>query len=935
MFPTRLRRTLTMTSFTILQTKIFIPPFRDDYISRPRLLEKISHGMQRKLVGLIAPAGYGKSTLMAEWCRQTRLPTAWLSLDRGHNDPITFCQYLIICLQTILPDIGESILYTLNSPNPPLPLAMLTSLVNEIIIQKQDIALILDDFHNINHPDVIQILQALIANQPPQFHLLIASRSDLPFSNSKLRAQGELLTLGVDDLRFSPEEISTYLQSHLGDRITSFEERVIGDRSEGWITGLHLAVLSFQNDPNIHAGIENFSGEDRFITDYLMDEVLSRQRPEVYEFLLKTCLLDKMSAPLCDHLTGYQNSQDILEELDRSGLFTIPLDNTRNWYRYHHLFAELLLHRLKHNQPDQIANIHRQAAGWFFEHNMLEEAVEHFLSAGEYTTVIDYLVGISDDMLAKGKFTLYLDWLDRIPEDLLKKYPKLVLTQVFQLWEMGSLDKYRRQLKFAEDILGSFPNDPSKLSTGEASYHGILAVIKGVYYCGGYDIKRAFPSFERALSLLPEDLTFWRGLSLGATGFCYRVQGDYGEAIRYFRQAENLSTQSGLTLIYFMYSIARVLVLYASGKLNEAIENCHSPLSMDERQRFKIPFSGLAYTVMGELLYQSSQINQAENHLKRGIDLVIRDGDVYFTARAYFNLAKVYIANGNDIAALNTMDVMMNHLHQMKAPHAALVIARSFQANIWIWCGQPGLARSWANNTEADQLAPEQYPEILGQSYFGVYCTIHEPFRYYLDIIQLTRARYEIHYGSLPEAIAITEEMIKITSSPRRFINLMQALLLNALARFKSGEKARSIQLVLQAIRQIQPEPYLQLFISEGKLMQELLALVADYLSQPDCSDPDRKYILSFLEQVHTPVPADYLPERDVQAASLLDLTPREVEVLKLLAGGISYKDTAKQLVISQNTVKTHLKRIYSKLDVANRLQAVNKAKEIGLIPNK
>jgi LuxR family maltose regulon positive regulatory protein len=836
---------------------------------------------------------------MAEWTRHTRLPVAWLSLDHSHNEAITLCEYLIVSLQSIVPEIGESILYTLNSPNPPHIQSLVHTLINEIAQYPAETALVLDDFHQITEPAVIQLFQTLIDNLPPQFHLIIASRADLPVQYSRLRAQGEVSRLSIDDLRFSPDEINHYLRSRLGSRLTSSDEQVISDRSEGWITGLHLAVLSFKNEPNPASSLANFSGEDRFITDYLMDEVLSRQPKDVYQFLLMTSILDKFTAPLCSAITGYPDCQAIIEEIDRSGMFIIPLDNTRTWYRYHHLFSELLVHRLNQHFPDQVLPIRRKAAEWLNQHQLTEEAIEQYLSANDYETVLGYLMGISDEMLAKGKFALYLDWLNRIPDAYLKNYPKLVLNRVFQLWEMSRLSQYRVQLAFAEDILNEFPQDAPDRREQYAAYHGILDVIKGVYYCGSYQVDLAFPCFERALGLLPETLPFWRGLSLGASGFCYRVNGDYANASRFFTQAENLATRGGLTLISFMYSIAQIFVLYTSGKLTQAIQKCQVLIQLDEGQRYTIPYAGLAYAVMGDLLYQTGEYAQAETRIKRGLDLVIRDGDVIFTARTFFTLARVYLAQNRPALALETIDHMLSQLQRMNAPESVMVIARAYQAFIWVYCGKGWLALRWLENTGIEQLQPARYLELLGQSYFGVYCTVHEPYDFYIHQIQLIIARVELYHGDPEKAQEILAQLSQNHFNPGRVFYQIQAMLLEAIVLEKIGQAQAACAKLLAAIHVMSPEVLLELFLAEGRPMQALLQAARNTLAAGDDAQA-----LQTIDRILSHFPADEGLPAVSPARNPYDLTRRELDVLALFANGITYAATAEKLVISKNTVK-------------------------------
>lgn len=919
-----------MTIGPILKTKFYIPHFREEYISRPQIIRLLNTGVKRSLVLIAAPAGYGKSTIMAEWVAQTQLPVAWLSLDRTHNDLITFLQYLIASLQTKFPTLGSGLLNSITYSSPPPIQSLAIEILNEIINNRQEFVLILDDFHHIQNSDVIDLVSTLINNLPPQFHMIIASRSELPFSVARLLSQGELTSLGVEELRFSSAEISLFLSSRLGGKISPNEEQIIRERSEGWITGLQMAVLSIESGNGLTAQPETFSGENRYVTDYLMDEVLARKSPEIYQFLLKTSLLDKLSASLCNGLTGFQNSQEILEELDRSGMFVIPLDATRTWYRYHHLFADLLNCRFRTQFPGQVESTHRRAAAWYFDHNFVEEAVEHSLQAKDYETVIQYLNSIADDMLAKGRFSLYLGWLDRIPDQYFANSPKLILYRVFQLWEMGDLEKYQQQIEFAERLLGPTPDISNDLDVNTATYHGILAVIKGVKYCGDYNTKQGSICFQRALSLLPENQVFWRVLSLGATGFCYRVEGNYSEASACFRQVMTLGPRSNLIFITFMYSIAQALVLLTTGKLNEAIECIKTPLGLDEKFGFNIPYAGLAYSVMGELAFQTGNLPLAEERSKRGIDLITRDGDAYSLAKCSFTLAKVYMAQGKTQAALLTMDQLFEKMDLLQPAKSAFVIARAYQANIYIDCKETELVNQWAANTGSHELIEDDFPEILGLSYFGIYCTIHEPLRQFKEFIDLTLIRHDLANGSSQNALIKIDELFSRISQPDRIALISQLRIYKALALQKIGAEDQAVEELIQVLQLVAPEPFYEFFVHEGQPMLTLLEKCKHAFCQTEGKNGESAVLFHFINEVIEKFPSVDSPQP--QGTPGFDLTPREMDVLTQVAEGFSYEETAKILSLSLNTVKTHLKRVYSKLEVENRLQAVIKAKKIGLL---
>jgi LuxR family transcriptional regulator, maltose regulon positive regulatory protein len=915
----------------VLRTKLFIPPFRSDYIPRPHLLDRINAGIKGKLIFVFAPAGYGKTTLVAEWTRQANLPTAWLSLDHTDRDPITFYQYLITCLQAIFPKLGEGILITLGSNLTAPTKNLAVALINEIFEHADDFVLVLDDFHRLTNPDVIQIIDTLISELPPQMHVIITSRSDLPFSYARMRSQGEVTTIGIDELRFQPQEISAYLHTQLGEQLNATEEEILKDRSEGWIAGLHMAVLSLQSSPDLHNNVTLFSGEDRYVSDYLIDEVLSRQNPDVYQFLIQTSILDKLTAELCNNLTGLDNSQTILEYLDRSGIFIFPLDNTRSWYRYHHLFVKLLKNRLNEQQFAKVAELHRCAAEWFGSHNYTDEAIEHWLIAEDYQRAVEYIESNLDDILALGKFSAFLNWLDRIPNDYLINHPKLILYQLFQLWEMGYLDKFYRQMQIADEMMGAMPESPTGMDPEIAGYHGILAVIKILTYAADYKVAQILEYLPRIFCFLPEEYTFWRLLALAASGFCNRVAGNNDEAARIYGQVISLANKAGAYFPYFMYSTAQAHIFLATGELTNAINSCKLPLSFDAQHNYSIPFSGLTYAIMGELLYLGGEFDTALDYTRRSIEMITNDGEEYSMMNAFFTLAKIYVAQGDPDSAIEAMDSMIHRLHEMNSPTPAIIIGQAYQANIWILCDRLESAISWTANTNINQLNRDEFPKILGSAYFGIYCTIHEPFDYYYFFIQKISAQVEFAAGNVHEALDKIDYLLSRINDKRWILLTSEIYILKALVLAQIGASGQDLA-IISAIQPLVNEPCYQIFIREGNPMRELLEVTKLHLSNKASKTEESHQILNCIDQVlgHISTKKDTMNKKSNIGIASFGLTPRENIVLQHLSHGVSYKDIAGILTLSPNTIKTHVKRIYQKMGVTNRLQAVNKARELG-----
>ena len=919
----------------LLQTKFHIPPVRRELVHRARLIDLLKTRQQHKLTLLTAPAGFGKTTLAASWLSEQECPVAWVSLDESDNDPIRFFSYVISALDGVTAvRIGQTALNLLHSSEPASPNTLLAYLINDLVNLNADLILALDDYHRIEAKEIHAALAFLLDNQPPKLHLVLISRTEPPLPLAKLRARHQLAELQTFDLRFSHDEIDQFLNQtmHLG--LSAQQVTKLGMQTEGWVTALQLVALTVANSSDAGRLIDNITGDNRYIADYLVDEVLSSQPKHVEQFLLQTSILERMNADLCNALCDRDDSQQQLEILDRANLFVTPLDDSRTWYRYHHLFAELLRNRLADQHADQVKMLHRRAAGWFFANNMIEEAIGHSLEAEDFEAVTGYLQeSIVEKILARGRFRTYLSWLERIPDAALAGYPKLVLYQVFLLWEMQDLERYRRQLALAESMLGPSPTFPDDLDGHTAAYHGILAIIKGVENCGKFATGQASSCFAQALSLLPEEYIFWRTLALGATGFCFRVEGNYNEAGQCFSQVIRLATRSNLVFLCFMYSIAQALVYLAQGRLRDAIEACQIPLTLDAEQGRNTPFAGLAYSVMGILLYLADDLPAAESHAKRGLELVTRDGDIYYMADGYYTLARIHLARGDETGALDLMDQMMARLHDMDAAQSGRIIARAYQAHIQFTCGHMDKVETWIANPGQNQLNAGQFPDILGLTYFGIYCTVHESFRDYIELINLTVARYELVAGQAQKSIAITDGLLDNYVNENRVFFKTQVLITRALALQTAGKSESAVATLIEAVKLVAPEPFVQPFVSQGRSIKTLLETAQTKLKNDSDADATNASSLAFIDQLLARLPQ---PQPTAQegspGASLTDLTPREIDVLMMLAAGVSYAEIAQRLMVSRNTVKTHLKHIYSKLDVGNRLQAINKARDFELL---
>src|SRR5437588_3044764 len=458
---------------SILATKLYLPRLRPNVVSRPRLLERLNAGLQRKLILISAPAGFGKTTLIREWVEGIERPIAWLSLDEGDNDPTRFLTYFVAALQTIAATLGEGVLGVLQSPQPPPTESILTALLNEITTLPDQFVLVLDDYHVIDAKPVDMVLTYLVEHLPPQMHLVIATREDPQLPLARLRARSHLTEVRAADLRFTASEAAAFLNQVMGLSLSAEDIAALEDHTEGWIAGLQLAALSMQGHQDVPGFIRAFAGDHRYIVDYLVAEVLERQPEGVRSFLLQTAILDRLSGSLCDAVTGQEEGNARLEALERGNFFVVPLDDQRHWYRYHHLFAEVLSARLMAEQPAQVATLHRHASAWYEQHGSVADAIRHALAAEDFGRVAD-LVELAVPAMARSRQeATVLGWLKALPDELVHCRPVLSVDYAGALLSSGQLEGVEARLRDAERWLDTTA-DKTELALAPAAEMGVV-----------------------------------------------------------------------------------------------------------------------------------------------------------------------------------------------------------------------------------------------------------------------------------------------------------------------------------------------------------------------------------------------------------------------------------------------------------------------------
>ena len=620
-----------MQAYPLLQTKLHVPPVRSDpstglrarLVLRPRLVERLERGRNLKLTLISAPAGFGKTTLVAEWVRRlseagTADGIAWLSLDEDDNDLARFLVYVVATLSEIEATIGKGVLNQLRTSPPPAE-EILTFLINVIATMPGPIILVLDDYHLIGDQAIHDALAFLLARLPRQMHLVIATREDPPLSLARLRARGQLTELRAMDLRFTPSEAAEFLNQVMGLALSAKDIAALEARTEGWIAGLQLAALALQGtistrgQQDVSGFIQSFTGSHRFVLDYLVEEVLERQPENIQTFLLQTAILDRLTAPLCDAVSGQDNGQETLESLDRANLFIVPLDNERRWYRFHHLFADLLNQRLRQAQPELIPSLHQRASEWYEQNDLADEAIEHALQAGDRARAASLMEVQSDAAWRRGEHAKLRHWLDALPLEAVRAQPRLCVYHTWYLFAGGRQDEAEAALRACEEAMDAGPD--LLTSTTPLAPRGLLSDLDRQMMRGRAAIIRAFiaayigdiPAIihhaRRALDYLPEQDLTWRRDAALALGDAQGFRGDLAAAYAARMEAAEASQAAGDDIFSLLAYLKVAITLREQGRLQRTIELCQEQLEFASRSGLlhaSVP--GGFWAIWGEVL---------------------------------------------------------------------------------------------------------------------------------------------------------------------------------------------------------------------------------------------------------------------------------------------------------------------------------------------
>jgi LuxR family maltose regulon positive regulatory protein len=884
-------------STLVLTTKLYIPPPPPKAVLRPRLIERLNEGLHRKLTLISAPAGFGKSTLVSEWVSGCGRRVVWLSLDEGDSDPTRFLTYLIAALRKIAPDIGEGVLGALQSPQPPPIEAILTTLLNEITTIPDNFILVLDDYHVIDAKPVDDALAFLVEHLPPQMRLVIATREDPPLPLARLRGRGQLTELRAADLRFTPSEAAGFLNQAMGLNLSAENISALEARTEGWIAGLQLAAILMQGSTDTTGFIESFTGSHHFVMDYLVEEVLQQQPESVQTFLLRTSILDRLCGSLCDAvlLDGAASGQETLEYLERANLFLIPLDNERRWYRYHHLFADLLRQRLHQraassvrNGKDEVAELHKRASQWYEDNGLVIEAFHHSVAANDFERTARLVQGRGIPLHFRGVVTAILDWLESLPRSALDARPSLWWKYASLLLVNGQSTGVEEKLQAAEAaIQGPEADDKTR------SFIGQIATARAVHAVSRYDVETMMAQARRALEYLPPNSLSLRANARWVMGFAYLLQGERAEGRQAIDEAISLSQAAGDTFTTILATGGLGIIQEVENQLHPAAETYRRVLLLAGEQPLQIV--GEAHLGLARIFYEWNDLDAAEQHGRQGL----------YLARQYDKVIDRYIIGEVFLARLK--------LAQGDVEGAAAILAQASQS-----------ARERNFVYRVPEIAAAQVVTLLRQG--NVAAATHLAQTHNLS---LSQARVHLAQGDTSAALPVLEQSRRQAEAKGLADELLKAMVLQAVALRAHGEKDKAAHMLADALALAEPGGFIRIFVDEGIPMARLLAEASARGTMPDYIG---KLLAAFEAEKERSAGEFPLRALSVSQPLVEPLSERELEVLQLIAQGLSNREISERLFLALDTVKGHNRKIFDKLQVQRRTEAIARARELGLL---
>ena len=901
----------------LLATKLQVPRSRPGLVKRRRLADQLDEGLSRGLVVVAAPAGYGKSVVLSEWVRGMTEPVAWLSLDGGDNDPVRFWRHVLAALDVARPGLAERLGPLAGPPAPSAYDALVSAVINDVAADPglPDVLLVLDDYHLISSDTVQASVRFLLGHRPPQLRVVLASRSDPPLGLARYRGRGELGEVRAADLRFTVDEAAELLRQVAAD-LDLAAAAALAERTEGWAVGLQLAALSLRTQPDVARFVAAFTGSHRYVLDYLTEEVLARQRADLRNFLLETSVLERLSGSLCNAVTGRDDSQELLEEVDRSGLFVVQLDDVRGWWRYHHLFADLLRTRLEQD-PEHARRLNRNAARWYEQHKLPDPAIRHALAAGEQDWAARLVEEHFDTVFnLRGEQATIQSWLPALPEELIRSRPRLLLAQAQMASMHGDLQAMEPLLDAAERVIDRADEEPFEPSTGPegsllVNARAMLALQRSYAAQLRGDAAATAALTREAMEQLGENELMLSSAVQGFLATAEWLHGRLDAAAEAFESSIGWWRREGqvTTTAWGYYCLARLR--RGQGRLDAVVATCERALEAagqpGQRPR---PAAGPALVGLGEVAYQRGDLDRALEYVNQGVALCRQFVHTPPLAAGLVTLAWIRQAAGDQRGARDAMTEAESFaagpaglLNPVPAQHARLLLAQ----------GDVTRAARWADDCGLAPGDPPDYPREPGH---------------------LVLARLLLAQDRAGPAVALLDRLEEAAAGQNRAGSLVEIHAIRALARYALGDETGATAALTAALGIGCPQGYVRVFADEGPAMAAVLGrlIAAQRRDQQAARIP--LACLARLQRAFDAGPATAdVAEVDSRALRLVEqLTSRELEVLAMLAAGRSNQGIAGQLVISLDTVKKHVSHVLGKLGAANRTEAVARGRELGLI---
>ncbi|MEP7137510.1 MAG: LuxR C-terminal-related transcriptional regulator [Chloroflexota bacterium] len=901
---------------SILATKLYIPPLPPKVVSRPRLIKQLTEGllMGRKLTLISAPAGFGKSTLISEWIVNSGQPVAWLSLDENDNDPARFLIYLITTLQTISPNLGAEVLDALQSPQT-LPIdSILTALLNEIAVISDEFILVLDDYHLTDSKSVDDALAFLIDHLPPQMHLVITTREDPTLPVPRLRARNQLTEIRAADLRFTPSEAAEFLNQVMNLNLSVEEITALETRTEGWIAGLQLASLSMKGNQDVSGFIQAFAGDHRYIVDYLVEEVLQRQPEPIRNFLLQTAILDRLNGSLCDAVTEQPGGKARLETLQRGNFFLIPLDDKRDWYRYHHLFADVLHMHLMAEQPDQIDSLHCRASEWYEKNGWANDAIRHALAARDFSRAAGLAETTWQKMHESFQSAIWLGWVKELPEELICTRPVLCTQIAWGFMDAHEVDASESRLSDAERSLEG-PSDGMIIVDKEQfrSLRARIAFARAYNAQTHRDFQSAIRYAELVLELIPEEDQVLRAQTTAILGATYLINGDLDAACRSMDDWIDNSLKTGNYFSAFAYAMAeKADILAVQGHLREALKTYQQALQLaSEHDSRVLRVMVHPYLGMSMLYHEMGDDKAADQHFQKSLELASLHRSVDWSYRRCIAQARLHESAGDLDAASELLDEAKSFYIKTLMPHTRPLDA--IKARIYLKQGRLSKAEEWVNkqglSVDDELIYLREFEHIV--------------------LARVLLAEYQNNQDEyvILKVLNLLEHLLKAAEDTKRLGSVLQILLTQVLAYQAKRDTSKVYASLERTLTLAQPEGYFRIFVDEGEPLQ---ALLLDFRRSIEKQPQGNNYELSgYIDKL---LAAFAQPKESHQSKLIEPLSQRELDILRLFKTELSGPEIAQELVVALSTVRTHTKSIYSKLNVNSRRGAVKRAIELGLI---